>query len=316
VEARLYAEDSAQGFLPATGRLDRLRLPADIRVDTGVREGDTVTPFYDPMIAKLIAQGPSRAEAFARLAAALDRVEAAGCVTNAGFLGRLLRHADVVAGRVDTGLIAREQDALLADPAPDALDWAAAALAALGLDAPGGGGPWQARDGWRAWGRALAVAVLDHGGTHAAVRLTREGAGWRAETPAGAVTLAARREGDGLLLTGEGATRRVAAAHGRGGVTVMRGGLARLFHLPDPLARGTEAEAGGDAVRAPMPGLVKAVHVAPGEAVAAGARLVTLEAMKMEHALRAPRAGTVAAVPVASGDQVEEGALLAALEAE
>jgi 3-methylcrotonyl-CoA carboxylase alpha subunit len=281
-----------------------------------VREGDTVTPFYDPMIAKLIAHGSSRAEAFARLAAALDRVEAAGCVTNAGFLGRLVRHADVAAGRVDTGLIGREQDALLADPAADALDWAAAAVAALGLDAPGGEGPWLAHDGWRAWGRAVAVAVLDHGGIHAAVRLTREGAGWRAETPAGAVTLTARREGDGLLLAADGTARRVAVAHGRAGVTVMRGGVARLFHVPDPLARGAETEAGGDAVRAPMPGLVKAVHVASGEAVEAGARLVTLEAMKMEHALRAPRAGTVAAVPVAPGDQVEEGALLAALEAE
>lgn len=309
VEARLYAEDAANGFLPATGRLDHLVLPAGVRVDTGVRAGDTVSPHYDPMIAKLIAHGPDRAAAFARLGAALAQVEVAGCVTNAGFLGRLLRHPDVLAGAVDTGLIAREQVALCAEPATDALDWAAAALVALGLDAPG-------RDGWRNWGAALCVAVLEHGGATATVRLTRQGGGWRAETPAGAVTVAARRDGARLVLDSGDLRRTVAVAVARGAVSLMREGTTRRFLPVDPLARGGEAGAGGDSVRAPMPGLVKAVHVAPGAAVEVGARLVTLEAMKMEHALRAPRAGTVAAVPVEAGDQVEEGALLAALEAE
>jgi 3-methylcrotonyl-CoA carboxylase alpha subunit len=182
-------------------------------------------------------------------------------------------------------------------------------MVALGLDAPG-------RDGWRAWGAALCVAELEHGGAVGTVRLTRQGGGWRAETPAGAVTAAARRDGARLVLDAGDLRRTVAVAVARGGVSLMREGTTRRFVPVDPLARGGEAGAGDDSVRAPMPGLVKAVHVGPGEAVEAGARLVTLEAMKMEHALRAPRAGTVAAVPVAAGDQVEEGALLAALEAE
>ena len=311
VEARLYAEDAASGFLPATGRLDHLVLPAGVRVDTGVRAGDTVTPHYDPMIAKLIAHGPDRAAAFARLAAALGRVEVAGCVTNAGFLGRLVRHPEVLAGAVDTGLIARDQAALCTEPMADALDWAGAALVALGLaEAP------TARDGWLAWGAALCVADLEHGGATETVRLTRAAQGWRAETPAGTVTVSARRDGARLALDAGDLRRTVAVAVARGGVSLMRDGVARRFAPVDPLARGAEAGAGGDSVRAPMPGLVKAVHVTPGDAVEVGARLVTLEAMKMEHALRAPRAGTVAAVPVEAGDQVEEGALLAALEAE
>ncbi len=308
VEARLYAEDPAAGFLPATGLLRRLRLPGGVRVDAGVREGDAVTPHYDPMIAKLIAHAPTRAEALARLAAALDRTEVAGCVTNAGFLARLLRDADVAAGRVDTGLIGRAGDRLAADPAPGALDWALAALGALGLD--GEGAVWAARDGWRAWGAALAVADFE-GGT---VRLTREGEAWAADTPAGPVALAAAPDGAGglRLRVGDGAQGARVAAHGRA-VSVFRAGAGGRFMLADPLAAAEEGAAGGDRVTAPMPGLVKAVHVAPGDAVAAGDRLVTLEAMKMEHALRAPRDGVVAEVAVGAGDQVAEGAVLAAL---
>jgi 3-methylcrotonyl-CoA carboxylase alpha subunit len=355
VEARLYAEDAGAGFLPATGRLHHLRLPQGVRVDAGVREGDAVTPFYDPMIAKLIAHAPTRAAAFARLAAAVEAVEVAGCVTNAGFLGRLLRDPQVRAGRVDTGLIARAGAALAADPAPAAADWALAALGALGLagappdtprDTPphappdGGAGagpevrggpaaapgaaaaplataPWGTRDGWRAWGAATAAVRLTHAGATADLRLVRAGASWRVETPAGAVTVAAAPAGDGrtALRAGDRATtaRVVAAA---GAATVFADGRTCRFGLSDPLARRAEAGAGGDRLLAPMPGLVKALHVAAGATVAAGDRIATLEAMKMEHALRAPRAGVVAQVAAAEGEQVEEGALIAALAPE
>jgi 3-methylcrotonyl-CoA carboxylase alpha subunit len=313
VEARLYAEDAAHDFRPATGRLTHLRLPDGVRVDAGVREGDAVTPFYDPMIAKLIAHAPTRAQALARLAGALDRVEVAGCVTNAAFLARLLRHGDVAAGRVDTGLIARAGAALTADPPAGAIDWAMAAAGALGLTRAAGDGPWGARDGWRAWGTATARADFAGG----AVNLAREGAGWRADTPAGAVALTATPGHDGALaVVADGRAAPVRVVADARGVVVLRGGAARRFEAVDPLAAAEEAGAAGDEARAPLPGVVKAVHVAPGDAVAAGDRLVTVEAMKMEHALRAGRDGVVAAVAVAEGDQVEEGALLAALEPE
>jgi len=312
VEARLYAEDAAAGFLPATGRLTRLRLPAGLRVDAGVRQGDAVTPHYDPMIAKLIAHGPDRAAALAALRAGLAQVQAAGCVTNAAFLGRLLADDDVVAGRPDTGLIARRGAALADDPPPDAGDWALAALAAAGLLAGGAG--WAARDGWRAWGAALAVVVLRAGDRDAAIRLTRQGDGWLAETPAGEATVAAQGTGTDVALRLGAVTRRAAVAVDGAAITVMRDGRALRFVAPDPLAGAPETGPADAEARAPMPGLVKAVHVAVGDAVAAGDRLVTMEAMKMEHTLRAGRDGVVASLGAAAGDQVAEGALLAALE--
>jgi 3-methylcrotonyl-CoA carboxylase alpha subunit len=212
---------------------------------------------------------------------------------------------------VDTGLIARAGAALAAEPQAEAADWALAALGALGLAAPArGAAPWDARDGWRAWGAATAHAAFTEG----AARLTREGAGWRAETPAGAVALAVAPSADGALAVSDGARRFAArvALDGRA-ATVLRAGRARRFEAVDPLAIAAEDGAAGDHARAPLPGVVKAVHVAPGDAVTAGDRLVTIEAMKMEHALRAGRDGVVAEVGVAEGDQVEEGALLAAL---
>ncbi len=311
VEARLYAEDAAHDFRPATGRLTRLSFPPGVRVDAGVREGDAVTPFYDPMIAKLIVHAPTRAQALARLAAALDATEVAGCVTNAGFLARLLRHADVAAGRVDTGLIARAGGALADDPAPEPLDLALAALGVAGLAGPGDGSdPWAARDGWRAWGAATATVAFPDG----AVALTRAGAGWQAATPAGPVAFAAEPRADGALSveTGGRCLSARVVVDGRTAV-VLRPGRTARFEAVDPLAAASEAAATADETRAPLPGLVKAVHVAAGDSVAAGDRLVTLEAMKMEHAMRAGRAGAVAAVAVAEGDQVAEGALLVAL---
>jgi 3-methylcrotonyl-CoA carboxylase alpha subunit len=267
------------------------------------------------MIAKLIAHGPTREAAFARLAAALDRTEAAGVVTNAGFLARLLRHPEVAAGRVDTGLIEREGAALLADPAPDAAAWALAALASLDLLVPDAApDPWAARDGWRGWGEALAVAALAHGGEAAEVRLSAAAEGWRAETPAGALAVsAAPGETGDVTLTAEGRARRARPVRHGDGLTAFLDGETHRFAVPNPLTASEESTGGDDAARAPLPGLVRAVHVAPGDAVAAGDRLVTIEAMKMEHALRAPRDGVVAEVAVAEGDTVEEGALLAAL---
>ncbi|MEL6980721.1 MAG: 3-methylcrotonyl-CoA carboxylase, partial [Pseudomonadota bacterium] len=171
VEARLYAEDPARDFAPSTGRFSRLRLPEqEIRVDAGVTEGDAVTPYYDPMIAKAIAWAPGRGAAFGRLARALDGAAIGGVASNLELLARLLRHETVLTGAVETGLIAAEIGALTADEAPSALVTALGAIAALGL-APGlvaapplrGYDPWRALTGYRAWGAATQVIHLSAG---------------------------------------------------------------------------------------------------------------------------------------------------------
>jgi 3-methylcrotonyl-CoA carboxylase alpha subunit len=314
VEARLYAEDPAMDFRPSTGRLNRLRLPADVRVDAGVREGDAVSPFYDPMIAKLIAHGASRGEALARLRAALSRVEVAGVAANAGFLARLLADPEVAAGRVDTGLIARRGEALTADPTPEALDWALAGAAALGLADDPGPDPWDARDGWRPWGSGSAVACFDRGEARFLFARGR----MEIDTPAGAITATTICAGsDSIALDMWDERCEVAVAHDPRGAVVFREGRTHVFRAVDPLALAADGDGpGGDIVRAPMPGVVRAIHVETGAVVAAGDRLATIEAMKMEHALRAPRGGVVAEVAASPGDQVAEGALLVALEPE
>ena len=305
VEARLYAEDVPAGFLPATGRLAHLRFPGGVRVETGVREGDEIAPWYDPMIAKLVAHAPTRAEALVRLGRALDETQVAGCVTNLGFLAALVRHEGVRAGEVDTGLIARDLDRLVPSgpPPPDAV--AAAALAAAGrTDSPLAGfhlwTPLSRRVDLRWKGEPQAVTLTLAGPRGARIAMdgrtleaTRGEGGWRI--------------GHGAAFEALAETTRVTVFGGREGTWV--------FDLPDPLERNVDA-AGHDVTASPMPGLVRAVLVAAGQAVAKGDRLVVVEAMKMEHALSAPRDGRVAEVMVAEGEQVEAGAPLVRLEAE
>ncbi|MEM8755951.1 MAG: biotin carboxylase N-terminal domain-containing protein, partial [Pseudomonadota bacterium] len=156
-EARLYAEDAAKGFLPATGRLAHLRFPQDARIETGVRPGDEITPYYDPMIAKIVTKGADRAEALGRLEAALKATEVAGSVTNVAFLARLAAHEGFARGEVDTGLIERDADALTAVPPAPPAARALAALAALGLPGREGRDPWDRAGGFRLWGPARAL---------------------------------------------------------------------------------------------------------------------------------------------------------------
>ena len=317
-EARLYAEDAAAGFLPATGHLERLAFPeAGVRIDTGVREGDMITPHYDPMIAKVIVHGPDRASALRQLERALAGTVVSGSVTNRAFLARLAADADFAAGRVDTGLIERKQAALTEAPAPDAEDLAAAALAVLlhgqaGAAAP----PFAAFADFRLFGPARQAVTFE--GVDASVIVTvetRADGGRRAETPLGTVELSDVRLDAGRLFWRAGGVRREAAVFLKGAlVHVQRGAAAHDFHLHEA---GTEAEDGtGDAISAPMPGLVRQVSAAPGDRVEKGRTLIVLEAMKMEHSLTAPRDGTVAEVMVAEGDQVDQGAFLLLLEEE
>jgi 3-methylcrotonyl-CoA carboxylase alpha subunit len=294
-EARLYAEDVPAGFLPATGTLDHLAFPAGARIDSGVVAGSEISPWYDPMIAKVTVHGPDRARALRKLQAALDATEVAGTVTNLDFLRLLARDAGFVAGDVDTGLIMRGQDRLCGAPMPDARAVAVAAVVAADIPQAGLAGFTL----WSPLSRRIALAhgedvhevVLQvHGPDHVTADVDDE-------------QVALRRNG---LEWGLRALR-----HGARQISVF-GAQTVTFTIIDPLERGSDI-AGGDVVLAPMPGLVREVAVKEGDTVAQGARMVVLEAMKMEHVLRAPRDGVVASVAVTAGDQVTAGAVMVAL---
>jgi acetyl/propionyl-CoA carboxylase alpha subunit len=282
VEARLYAESPATGFLPSTGRLEHFRLPDGVRADAGVEQGDRITPFYDPMIAKLIAHADTREAAIEKLRAACEAVEVWPVKTNAGFLARCLTAPDFAAGRMDTGLIERALDTLAApaEPSPDALaaaGWAAREAAGRGGDAAS---PWLGLNGFR-----LNTAPAT------TTRLFRDGVAVEAPMPP--------------------APPRAVHAPDRETIVVFEAGEAFVFHDAPPLS--SDEAAGDGQIRAPMPGKLILVSVKPGETVAKGQALATLEAMKMEHTLTAPFDGTVEAVEAAAGAQVDEGALLVRL---
>jgi 3-methylcrotonyl-CoA carboxylase alpha subunit len=299
IEARLYAEDAAAGFLPVTGTLRHLRFPADARIDTGVREGDRITPFYDPMIAKITVHGADRGAALRAMARALAATHVAGTVTNVGFLGRLVAHAPFQAGDLDTGIIDRDLEALVAEVASSEDALAIAAVAALRMVAG-------AMRGFALWSPLRHRVVL--GDVEVFVTPSRDGA----SVAHGERVLHVRDALDGWRVDGRKVALKAVTLPGQVAVFGAGGGV---FDLVDPLARdASHAHAG--AIEAPMPGKVTALSVVAGETVSKGQRLAVLEAMKMEHALVAPRDGIVAEVLARAGDQVEAGALLVRLEEE
>ncbi|PIW25862.1 MAG: 3-methylcrotonyl-CoA carboxylase, partial [Rhodospirillales bacterium CG15_BIG_FIL_POST_REV_8_21_14_020_66_15] len=231
VEARLYAEDPANGFLPASGTLHHLAFPQatrSVRIDTGVAEGDTVTPFYDPMIAKVIAHGADRTEALDRLTAALNATEVAGMATNRRFLARLAAHAGFRRGEVDTGLIDRDLDALAEPDAPSPALLACAALHAAGiLDAPEGGDPWSTLRGWRLWaGGATPAHLQTPAGETLEIPVTALGRGrFRLALAGGAVEAAVTaRDGRRVTVDLGGNPVTVSVAAGPGWATLFLGG--------------------------------------------------------------------------------------------
>jgi 3-methylcrotonyl-CoA carboxylase alpha subunit len=271
MEARLYAEDPARGFLPSTGRLDLFQLPDHIgRVDTGVAEGAEVSPFYDPMIAKLIAHGETRDEARETLSEMLEDSAVWPVRTNAAFLIGALDHPDFAAGTVDTGLIGRDGDAMAAEPVPSAQALTNAAMAMV---------PRSLQAGFRLNAADVRVAPFLLDGKRVEVALHGPGAADLA--PA-------------MLVAESGA----------------------VWQLTPWRAEGGAGGAGGDgAILSPMPGKIIAVDVAAGDTVTRGQKLLTLEAMKMEHSLTAPFDGVVAELNAAPGAQVQVEALLARIEA-
>jgi len=315
-EARLYAEDPARDFLPATGKLALFAPPEQARTDSGVRSGDTITPFYDPMIAKIIVHGRNRDEALNRLDAALDKTRIAGLVTNRQFLSALCKLDAFRSGDVDTGLIAREAGHLFAQVSPSEIAFALAALTALDLlDAPAKDDPqidpWTSLRGFRLWGDASRSVTLDHQGDRRTIRFTIDDQG-RFGFDFGLIEI--RSHESGVVRFGLDSRLAQASAVRIGqDVTVQFDGRDTIFH--HVLSAGAEDDAATESrILAPMPGLVRLVSAVEGAIVTKGDPLVTMEAMKMELSLTAPRDGKVATVTVAAGDQINEGALLVELE--
>jgi 3-methylcrotonyl-CoA carboxylase alpha subunit len=310
IEARLYAEDPEQGFLPSTGRIVALQLPDDIRVDSGVEAGGEVTPYYDAMIAKLIAHAESREAAVDHLLNALDRTVIAGPRSNVAFLAALCRTAEFRQGTIDTGFIDRNLDTLGA--VPHGPDNAAAALGVAHLldkraedaaaempaeaQAATALSPWNAKDGFQLGGiRALALPIVVDAGSTAAT-----------------VTYSA--DGTRVLVCGAAPATDAQVFEAGDDALVLRHGRQTRLRLADFTAPAAEAGAGDGAVKAPMHGRVLELLVAAGDRVDGGQRLAVIEAMKMEHTLRAPFAGVVTKVPVAIGAQVVEGAEIVVIE--
>ena len=277
IEARLYAEDPSSGFLPSTGPLDHFDLGSEGRIETGVAEGDMISPHYDPMVAKLVVWEKTRADAIEALADIAESVEVWPVKTNAAFLANALLEDDFVEAQLDTGFIERKLDRLVGDDAPDDAIWQAAADFTV-LD-----------------------AIEENAPRPIGFRLNAD--------PRVAATLFHKGESRTVDVIGERG-----AAHATGFVedartVVFADGQGFEFALE---SRGSGAAAAGSgAILAPMPGKVIAVDVAEGDRVTAGQRLMVLEAMKMEHALTAPFDGTVTELSAATGGQVQVEAVLA-----
>ena len=364
IEARVYAENPARNFLPSTGTLRYLRTPAAVqftvgdgaqpaavRIDSGIREHDTISPYHDPMIAKLIVWGQDRAQALARMAQALREFEVVGLHTNLAFLERLVISVPFSTADLDTGMIERHHDSLFA--APPALPAAAIALATASLLAReagryGGSGsadradphsPWQALHGWQLNGRytrnlswldpvseteVSATLSSDPSGSQLTYNGVSTRFGWMcdgadsASNSEGTRNSAGNGNGNGngnaYSLT---VTLDDARANGRvfaqgDTFTVFHQGRAMPLEWQDPLSHADEGDHREGKLTAPMPGKVIAILVAPGSSVEKGDALLVMEAMKMEHTIHAPAAGTVDDILFAIGDQVQEGAQLLA----
>ncbi len=326
VEVRIYAEDPANGFVPSPGRIAALRLPSaneHVRVDAGVAVGQTVSPHYDPMLAKVIAHGPGRSAALAHLDAALAEIHVAGLTTNTGFLRHLLALPEVVAGDLDTDLVERRLAELTArDVDPDAA--VAAALAVVeerrrSLDPTD---PWGSTSGWRLGEPAWTTWRARVDGHDVVVRTRGEGRSLEAVVgddsidgdgdPVACVVHAANGDGAGEIdVTIDGRHWQGTATHVGAEVWLSRGGHTWRFAERHPVRTGRAGAVTVDGtLRSPMPGAVVSVNVAEGERVTEGQVLVAVEAMKMEHSLRAPFDGTVTQVSVSAGQQVDLGAAL------
>ncbi len=326
VEARVYAEDPARGFLPTGGTvlaLDEASAP-HVRVDSGLAPGMPVTSSYDPMLAKVIAWGPDRAGALRRLDAALAATTLLGVTTNIAFLRVLLTHPDVAAGRLDTGLVERHLGDLVPAGVPGEV-LAAAGLARLLAREPSGPvtDPWDIPDGWRpgepAWTTLRLACVAGAPGRAAEVRVRGRVPVAAEVSVDGADPVPARAEPvpGGLIVTYGGRSTRYAHAAGDDGTAWLgRAGQAWAIREEERAVAGAGRSAGaGGTLRSPMPGTVLTVEVAEGQRVTAGQPLLVVEAMKMEHTVTAPADGVLAGLMVKPGQQVAMDETLAVVRA-
>ncbi len=327
VEVRIYAEDPDRDFLPAAGPLRHLRFPDEtghVRIDGGVRQGDSVGTFYDPMIAKLIVWDATRSSALMRLRAALAETQIVGPQTNVAFLLNLTALPAFNAGELQTRFIDDHRRDVFPERTPmsarflalaslDVLlrrDAEARAAAARSADPHS---PWHATSGWRLNDDNHHVLTFRCGESSIDVIVHFRASGLVLEIPGESAPVAASGAFDpsgDLLATLDGVRLRATVVHYQDALTILLGGEARRLEPVDPAARAETQEATGGGLTAPMPGKVIAVGARAGDAVARGATLIVLEAMKTEHAITAPADGIVAAVHYDVGEQVEEGAEL------
>uniref|UniRef100_Q47JY3 3-methylcrotonoyl-CoA carboxylase, alpha subunit n=1 Tax=Dechloromonas aromatica (strain RCB) TaxID=159087 RepID=Q47JY3_DECAR len=331
LEARIYAEDASKGFLPATGKLVRLAPPAEslnVRVDTGVEEDDEITPFYDPMIAKLIVWDEHRDAALARMRKALADYQVAGVTTNIDFLSRLVACPAFAGADLDTGLIERQKEFLF--PETQAVPRDVLLVATVGellweqheaKQAARANGdpysPWHARDGWRMNLSSARTISFRDGEALVDTQVRYQRDQWQI-TLNGETTLARGKKLDGDRFAVEFDDRRliasvVAVADKR---SIFLQGTTFTLLRDDPLHRVDAGDSHGGGLTAPMPGKVVAMLAQPGQKVEKGTPLLILEAMKMEHTITAPAAGTVKAFCYAAGEQVTDGAALVEFESE
>ena len=316
IEARIYAEDPARDFLPSVGTLVHLAQPKErpgVRVDTGVRQGDAITPNYDPMIAKLIVHGADRDDALRRMAAALREYEVVGVQTNLALLQAVVSHPVFAAGTFDTGFIARHPDVQTppaAAPGPEI--WAAASLFILQEEqaAVDASSPWTVLDAWRMNGDGYQDIHFTAGDTPMLIRCHLGGDSVRMDVAG--TTVSASMQGGMLRM--DGVVRPVRVIRNGDVLTVMAGGQSQTVRHIDPLAGPGAEAAGSDRVSAPIPARVTRVLVHPGDPVVKGAPLLVLEAMKTEITLTAPADSIVKTVACAVGDMVEEGRDLVTFE--
>ena len=309
-EARIYAEDVPAGFLPVTGTIDYMSMSQLARIDSGVREKDVISPWYDPIISKVIVWGPTREVALNRMVATLDECNISGTVTNLAFLSALFTHEDFGLGNVDTGLIDRDLDKLLVTSDLTFIDWAIAAVIAKGSDDN------DHLSGWSLWAPLKQSVWLQSRGEEHELLV--------AQTSPNSYTVTGETENLDLVLEqnspntvtilGAENQRTIRFVKNNDGVTLFSENGSNIFEITAGYSHGDADENAGNEILSPMPGVVKILNTSPQSDVKAGDVLVIIEAMKMEHSLTASRDGVVSDVLIKAGQQVEAGEVLLILE--
>ena len=337
IEARIYAENPANDFLPSIGTLHHLRtppavafqcrqdhgndFPAAVRIDSGVRQGDVISPFYDPMIAKLIVWGPTREHALARMQHALSDYQIVGVANNVAFLKRLITSPSFALAELDTGLIERHHDTLFPETKAVAPELLALACASLLLSEQDGaaiaGDPWSTTSGWRLNSVMVrSIAFADDRHEHI-LKVTYHRHGWTIAFDHATLKMQIiENAANDIVIRLDGNTVRGTVVREGNALHVFAARTHAVVHYMDPMTQIREAEPESGRLTAPMPGKIVAIHVKKGDVVTMGMLLLVMEAMKMEHIIHAPGAGIIDEIVYEIGDQVMDGARLLSLKAQ